>query len=264
MSSFLSHRRKAFRGGGAVTLPEPIHFFQLDNITTGLDDLGTGGTGSPWARLTNNGTTIDANADPSGAGDTVVFASSVDYINRSDVAWDGARDELTMTCWYKMSSINTSANYLVSWRGTDSTAGRLTQMQVQNSTQDYLGGAVFDDVNSELMFLNDQSINNVTSQWYFGAVTFKGGTGKIYRATQGTDTLDLHESETNAGLVDFTTNTMPFSLGVPSWSTGLSTSRHNGNLWSVGIWDEELSSEQLQAIYDQQEGGDLYGDFTWT
>ena len=253
-----------FAAAGAVTLPEPIHFFQLNNITTGLDDLGTGGTGSPWARLTNSGAATDTNADPSGAGDAVLLFASQDYINRSDVAWDGARDELTMTCWYNMSAINTAANYLVSWRGADGTAGRLTQMQVQNSTQDYLGGAMYDDVNSELMFLNDQSINNVTSQWYFGAVTFKGGVGKIYRATQGTDTLDLHESETNAGLVEFTANTMPFAIGASSWSTGTSTNRHNGNLWSVGIWDEELSVEQLQEIYDKQEVGDVYADFTWT
>ena len=248
---------------GAVTLPEPIHFFQLDNITTGLDDLGTGGTGSPWARLTNNGAATDTNADPSGAGDAVIFAT-VDYLDRSDVAWDGARDELTMTCWYKMSSISAQANYLVNWRGANGTAGRITQMQVQNSTQDYLGGAVFDEVNSQLMFLNDQSINNVTSQWYFGAVTFKGGVGKIYRATQGTDTIDLHESETNAGLVDFTTNTIPFAIGAQAWAKTNTDSKHNGNMWSIGIWDEELSAAQLQAIYDQQEAGDLYGDFTWT
>ena len=249
---------------GAVTLPEPIHFFQLDNFTTGLDDLGTGGTGSPWARLdrTVGTVSVDPNADPSGAGDVLLFTGSASFLNRSDVAWDGARDELTMTCWYNMSAINTSANYLVSWRGA--TTDRLTQMQVQNDTQDYLGGAVFDDVNSELMFLNDQSINNVTSQWYFGAVTFKGGVGKIYRATQGTDTLDLHESETNASLVDFTANTMPFAIGAQSWATGVTTAQHNGNLWSVGIWDEELSVAQLQEIYDKQEVGDVYADFTWT
>jgi hypothetical protein len=253
-----------YRYAAGVTLPEPIHFFQLDNITTGLDDLGTGGTGSPWARLTNNGASTETNADPSGAGDAVLFSSLVDYLDRSDVAWDGARDELTMTCWYKLDSINVVGNWFVSWRGTTGANGRLAQMQVQNDTQDYLGGAVFDDVNSQLMFLNNQSINNVTSQWYFGAVTFKGGVGKIYRATQGTDTLDLHEEETNAGLVEFTPNTMPFAIGAQSWAKTNGNARHDGNLWSVGIWDEELSAAQLQAIYDQQEAGDLYGDFTWT
>ena len=137
-------------------------------------------------------------------------------------------------------------------------------MQVENDINyDYLGGASFDDGGSVSMFLNDPDINNVTTQWYFGAITFKAGTGNIYRAIRGSS-LVLLETETNASLDAFSTTAQPFALGARAEAKGVTNAYHRGYLWGVGIWDEELSTDQLQAIYDQQTNGDTYADFTWT
>ena len=254
---------------GGVSLPRPIHFWDLDNTTTGVDDLGSGGTGSPWARLSQGGVAVNVttgSAAPGGVGECLDFVTGYyeyDDAGTTDIAWDGARDEMTMTCWYQIRFTSTAKNQLISWR-TLTTTARLAQMQVENSTDDYLGGAFFDDGGSVSMFLNDPDVNNTTDQWYFGAITFKAGTGNIYRVTQGTDTLVLLETETNASLDAFSTTAQPFALGARAETKTATSAYHRGYLWGVGIWDEELSTAQLQAIYDQQTNGDTYADFTWT
>ena len=56
---------------------------------------------------------------------------------------------------------------------------------------------------------------------------------------------------------------MSFAINASSWSKLDNSVRFEGNAWAFGLWDEELTADQVSALYNSGSGG-KYADFTWT
>ena len=253
--SIINPYRFAAAGSG---IPTPIHWWDLDNITTGLDDIGSK-AGTNDMTLTTGGTPFTDTGDaPDGTSNSVRFPSLSDYLETStEKAWDGTSGAISVSVWMKIESIGSTFAAIISWRDEAAANDRLLDFRVTNDAPDVGRFIVFDDGATE---------DNVSAV----ATTDSGaGAGWIHMVGvfDGTDTATIYinavseDTDTDASFESLeSTATMPFRIGNIAWDTASSSFRLGGNVNSFGLFDAALTQDDITALYNSGNGG-YYSDF---
>jgi len=268
MSSFLSHRRKAFRGG-ADPVSNPLHHWDLTTLATGTGCLDQGS--GAWGELTQPTNTPDEN--PSGAPDGTSTClnfvtrspSASDYLSSGDKVWDGGTDGFSCSVWVKLDAISTTANYILSWRGTTYTVDPyIFDMRIDNDGADYtaqgliveaLGG---DDSYRQAADTSPSSSPNVgTATWYHMVFTFDttDNEAKLYIGTTGTAPTLQGTNTASVGTISAleTTTAAPFNIGS-FVGTGSQGTSHNGDMYCMSIYDYALSTDDISFLWNSGDG----------
>ena len=246
--------------GGITT---PLHFWDLDDTGTGtgagLDDQGNHTTDMT---LQTNGAITTLTQAPDG-GDCIFFNSNGEWLDTSsDIAWDSASDDMSCSCWFQSTAAATTFNSLVTWRGGAPFGWHLLAV---NASPDYVTSTVWDDsatsggTASTKVVAEDTAETSSLNTWYHAVITFESSTGtlKLY-----IDNVLIDSSVT--GTVDaFNPNAIPFAIGALSSSKTNIAFQHRGYVWSTGIWDTVLTTDEISELYNSGSGG-KYADYTWT
>ena len=229
------------KGGG---VPAPLHWWDLDSLSTGIEDQGT----SPWNILEWRGSTPTINSVGPNGQTVINFTSNGHYLhyNRQgikDIAWDGVSDtEMSQSFWFRATVLpNHSARMLV-WR---SSGGQplITQSFIMNANPDYVISSYFD----ESLQSNNAYDTTETTQlntWYHLASTLKDGVCKLYLNNQ------LIATNTNPSFTTLSRGAVPFSLATASWDKGNSQFQYKGQMGMVGLWDTALSEDSISHLYN--------------
>ena len=240
--------------GGPI--PTPLHWWDLDDLGTGtgagLDDQGSG---TNDMTLTNFNSTVESGVAPDG-GDALLLDGANDYVyTTSDFTWDGDPTALSVSIWVQIDS-SSADNRMFSWR--DNSGDRLVELLRLNSNG-YIKAVVWDDADAGKVTSDDAGLALATGADFYHVVLtwLKGGTMEMY--VDGS--IVAGASTSTVGVSDLEdTNTMLFTIGY--YSPTRNTLEHNGNLWSCGVWDAELTADEVSTLYNSGTGG-KYADFTF-
>ena len=247
-----------FSAGGGSGIPTPTHWWDLDNITTGLDDIGSK-AGTNDMTLTTSGSPVTDTGDaPDGISNSVRFPLTADYLETSaEKAWDGTSGAMSVSVWTKIENIGTTFAAIISWRDASAANDRLLDFRVNNSAPDVGRFIVFDDGATE---------DNVSAV----ATTASGaGAGWVHMVGvfDGTDTATIYvnavseDTDTDASFESLeSTATMPFRIGNIAWGTATTSFNLRGNVNSFGLFDAALTQDDITALYNSGNGG-YYSDF---
>ena len=250
-----------FGGGGGPppsALPEPLHWWDLDDVDTnlidGLADLGNGTNDMSLTRLASP--TNETGVAPDG-GDACLFDGLGRLHATSDFTWDGDATQMSTQCWVYIDSVSTSNSYFMSWR--DLSGDRLFDV-LRRLSDTYIKTPVWDDTDSLTNNTDDAGLATSTGEWLHIVTTWaKNGDLKTY-----INGSIVSGATTSAGANDLEdTNTMSFAIGVTAQNTSSEANMYTGNAWAFGIWDEELTADQVSALYNGSSGG-KFADYTWT
>ena len=244
-----------FAAGAAATLPTPRHWWDLDDLGTGagagLDDQGSGND----MTLTNNAATVDPATAPDG-GDALAFNGTSSYLyTTSDFEWDGDPTAMSISIWVQTDASDDDGR-IFSWR--DNTGDRLVDL-LRRDSDGYIRAAVWDDADAAKVTSDDGGLALATgSSFYHVVLTWlKGGTMEMY--VDGS--IVAGASTSTVGVSDLEdANTMLFTLGA--FSPDRNTLRHDGKMWSCGVFDNELTAAEVSTLYNSGTGG-KYADYTF-
>ena len=248
--------RFAVAAGG---IPTPTHWWDLDNLTTGLDDIGSK-AGTNDMTLTTVGTPVTDTGDaPDGTSDSVRFPNVTDYLETSaEKAWDGTSGAMSVSVWTKIETIGSVFAAIISWRDEAAADDRLLDFRVNNSSPDVGRFIVFDDgATEDNVSALATTASGAGAGWVHMVGVFDGtDTATIYvnAVSEGTDTDASFESLES-------TATMPFRIGNVAFNpTPSTTFRLGGNVNSFGLFDAALTQDDITALYNSGAGG-YYSDF---
>jgi hypothetical protein len=236
-----------FASAGA-TLPAPLHWFDLDSLTGGLTDQGSG------TSTFNLGTTgTPTVASTSGAnGQAVIDLDNGDYLSSTTSGWDSATDLLSVSVWFQADSINTGVNSLVSWQ---SNSNQLTQTAIFNNSAPFFN---LRDSTSTRGQAYDGTNTVSTGTWYHMVGTYDGSDVKYYLdgvlQSGATETITLGA---------FGTANHPFNIGRKADTPTSATNQHIGKVGAVGIWDAGLTADQVSTLYGGGTTDGYYADYTF-
>jgi len=259
MSSFLSHRRKAFKGGaGGVTLP--THWWDLDDDGTWADQGEKAAAG--WDLSESGSVSTTTSTIGSGGSRTVLDMASTQYLEFDNagtktVAWDGDSDDISVACWINYDALGSTGAWLISWR--DNTDSRINQIFVwqDNDNADFW---VFDDGNVTPRVQAESAVEDALSSgtWYHLVGTFDASAGIAKLYLDGTEVA----TDTDATVDTLTSNASPFAIGTGAWSKGASNLGYDGKMHACGIWDVTLSADDVTTLYNSGDGGSYSEIFT--
>jgi len=254
-----------FAAAGAVTLPEPIHWWNLNNVVAvdsgdGLYDLGTKRVNSFWD-LTNVSCTTDATGGLN--SQSVVDMPSTGYLHRtSNKEWDGDNaGSISVSTWVEMDLMadgGTVARFFVAWRGTTYGVNPwIFDMELRHvaSNPNNIWFTNL-DVDDDFRRAIDSTTAPTTSVWYHIVGTYASGVSKIY-----VDGVLTATDNTGGAMGDFDTSLLPFALGTAPYDKG--TLGHDGRMGATGIWDVELSATEVSTLYGSGTTDGYYADYTF-
>ena len=250
MSSFLSHRRKAFTAAGGG-VPEPVHWYDLDSLTTGIQDQ-TAVTATAADLTAQSGVSIATDGFASGRDCVSLDGTATGYLSStSNTAWQSAwGNKMSVSCWAYMDSLSGVANFLVDW---GLSGARNMQMAFINTTTDYMSNAV---VGTGGQVATDDSADSQpsTGAWFHNAFTWDGSTFGSY--LNGVEVQSISSSVPTA----ISTAARTLWFGVPRGSTD-AIYRHTGDLAMVGMFNEDIGLSGVQHLYNSGNGR-LYSELT--
>jgi len=241
-------------GGGAppATLPEALHWWDLDSLTTGLLDLGSG----EWGHLqngtsTNPGVVLTTTDQPDGAGDCIDLTGGVGSLLRNMgegiIAWDGVGNDLTVAFWVKI-DVWGDANRLFDWSANQA---EIIRVRLATATSNHI---VYrqSDTDGDLISAFDLNQSASTATWYHVVCTYDSATSTnaLY-----VDNILLDET-TDVAMGNLETTAAAFSIGADASSVN----RMNGKVFSAQIFDAVLSEAERSTLYNSGNGG-TYADF---
>jgi len=237
-------------GTAAAGISEPLHWWDLNNVTAGqgLLDKGSGS----WSNLTNNGAITSAGTGPN--GQDVIDIPLTGYLDRSDVAWDGVGNSSSVSAWVKASTLGSSGGYVLSWRGANAAVVRLLNLAITNDTTDFARAGVYDD-NSLALLTGAIGTSPIDSLWRHMVFTFEGETISVY--VDG----ELKDSATNVAFTNIESGTAPFAIGAAGWAKDNASTDYQGLMMSPAIWDVALTQAEVDHLYNSGNGRQ-YGDLT--
>jgi len=198
---------------------------------------------------------VESGVAPDG-GDALLFDGSNDYVyTTSDFTWDGDPTAMSISMWAQINSSVEDAR-IFSWR--DNTGDRLVDL-LRRDSDGYIRAAVWDDAGAAKVTSDDAGLALATGANFYHVVLtwLKGSTMEMY--VNGS--IVAGASTSTVGVSDLEdTNTMLFTIGA--YSPLRSTLEHNGNLWSCGVWDAELTAAEVSTLYNSGTGG-KYADYTF-
>lgn len=226
-------------GGGTGLTTNLLHWWSLHDDGVWSDDVGG------WS-LSEGGTVTVSSSGGPGSKDAADFDRG-EYLHRSDVAWDGASDAMSLSLWWRSDSLGSSiGNWLFNWRSV----GAIFVNAFHRNSDNVIRVAIGDGTTSTSM--NGPAI--ALSEWHNFVLTSDGASDhKLY--VDGTE-----QATSTTTLSGITASALPFAFATTAWSKGLSDNSHDGRLWGCGIWDRQLSASDASALYNGGSGLD-YGDF---
>jgi hypothetical protein len=237
-----------FASGGAG-IPTPLHWWDLDSLTGGLTDQGSGT--STFNLSTTGSPTV---ASTSGAnGQAVIDLDNGDWLSATTSGWDSSTDLLSVSVWFQADSINSGVNSLVSWQSSNN---QLTQTAIFNNSAPFFN---LRDSTSTRGQAYDGTNTVSTATWYHMVGTYDGTAVKYY--------LDgvLQSGATEIiTLGSFGTANHPFNIGRTAYNTPAETTQHIGKVGAVGIWDAGLSADEVSTLYGGGTTDGYYADYNWT
>jgi hypothetical protein len=231
-----------FSAGAVDPVSNPLHWWDLDSLTTGLEDKGTGA----WADLTNSGCVVSSGTGAN-SQDVIEWNSIGDYLHMTtDQAWDGSStDEVSVSFWVEDSRASAGNPTLFSWR--KQTTDRFIYIDKFNSSPDYARPIIF-DASDSLLITGDADGDIDAVGWHHIVMTYDGTTNSVY--VDGT----LADADSGS-LGTFDTNALPFSIGTISWDKGATgTTAYTGKMANFGIYDYPLSTDDVSFLYNSGTG----------
>ena len=235
-----------FAAGGGV--PEPLHFWDLDDLSGGLTDQGNG---TNDMSLTNVSSTVDTGDAPD-SGDSILIAQNTQYLHTlTNFAWDGSGNEASWAAWFKCEAQSSTFNSILMWRDVSNSVPRIIHLDVKNDATDIPRTLIFDGNNpsNAIVGAGTSEASPTTPAWFHVVGVF-----------DGVDTVEIFVNGTSEGT---TTNnafgtldqgTTPFAIGTASWDKGEVTLHHDGNVWACGIWDKALQQSDIDELYNSGSG----------
>jgi len=231
-----------FSAAGGDPVSNPLHWWDLDSLTGGLDDQGSGA----WASLANVGCVVNSGGGQN-SQDCVEWDDVGDYLHMTtDQAWDGSStDEVSVSFWVGNTRVSAGNPTLFSWR--KQSGDRLIYIDKFNSSPDYARPIIF-DASDSLLITGDIDGDIGGTGWYHIVMTYDGTTNSVY--VDGT----LADSDSGS-LGTFDTNALPFALGTLSWDKGnTGTTAYTGKMANFGIYDYPLSADDVSYLYNSGAG----------
>lgn len=209
------------------------HWWKLDDDGVWADDVGS------WS-LSEGGGVIVSGVGP--AGEDVANFDDGEYLDRSNVAWDGAGDEISVAIWFKADVISGAhGNWLFSWRDATGADPRICQIYLETSSGKMAAGFFDSAGNAASMF---STTSPGTSGWNHAVITRDGDSDhRLY--LNGSN-----EASDTTALSGITGSSIPFAIGTSSWAKGNSDLSHDGKLWGCGVWDRALSAGDVTTLYN--------------
>ena len=242
-----------FSAGGGSGIPTPIHWWDLDSTAaSALNDQGSQPT-NDMTLTASVAVLIDSGVAPDG-GDAVIIGDSGQYFDTaSDYAWDGDATKFSASVWFYQDSESTGDSRIMAWR--KSTGDRIYLMTRRNS-DDYIKTPIWDDTDSLVNNTNDAGLATATTNWWHVVTTWaKNGDLKTY-----INGSLVSGATTSAGSNDLEdTQTVPFAIGAESFNKTDANSRLLGNVWASGLWDVELTADEVSTLYNGG-SGNKYAD----
>jgi hypothetical protein len=257
MSSFLSHRRKAFRGGATDPVADPLHYWDLNSLSTsgGLEDKGSG---SNDMTLQQTGVAVTTSGAPDGTNCLNLTSGDV-MDTSSNFAWDGSSlTTFSISYWVRVASFASSSSTFLSWRG-GAGQNRLFTCFARNSDKAN-AVQIWDDTQtggSTTESSNDPNTDLTVATWHHILATGNlDGDLKTY--LDGSLVTSATVDASSLGDLEDTA-TLPFAIGSASQNKTSTVTQHQGRVWAFGIWDVELDADDATHLYNSGNGR-LYAD----
>ena len=237
----------------------PNHYWDLSDTGTYADSGKLASAGwdlseysSVNSSVQNIGTSTKTVLDTTNGG-------LLEYKNGTNVSvgWDSESKEISMACWFYCTTIQSTGNWLISWRGNNSD-NRIAQIFVrQDSGLQIFRGALF-DAQGNVVNTPQSGTSIALNTWYHGAMTWDKTTMRTY--ING----ELFGTGTNASVDGLGTNAVgcEFAIGGASWQKTGGDKYHAGYTFGAGVWDVALTENQIKALYNDGNALD-YSETTW-
>ena len=234
--------------GDAGGIALPLHWYDLDNITTGLTDLGEGTTYSMGA--------FGSVANSSGTGmnsQDVIDVPLGSYLDSGTRQWDGSGVDVTVAIWANYDALDRSGGSLVEWRSTLSP--NILGMGAFPATTDYVFAQLWDDGQDQVNTFGDDTASVTTGTWAHYAFTWDGTTMRMYK--NGTETATATNASVGSPLEQ---SACLMRIGKRATNTN---TEFDGKLTMCGIWDTALTADEISTSLYNGGNGNFYSDI-WT
>jgi hypothetical protein len=170
---------------------------------------------------------------------------------------DGTSDNpFSISLGYEIDSKTGNNNWILDKRGTkvppSSGSNREYQIQYSN-TNNELQFTLFDDSTGGTLRVRGGSLSTTTA--YHVVFTYDGSSTasglKIY-----VDGVSQSLTDDSSGSYTAMENLLSeITIGGIGWASGTNANEHDGAIDGLGIWNKELSQEEVDAIYAEQSAG---------
>jgi len=234
-------------GAGGTSIPAPLHYWDLDDLSGGITDQGTGNWG---ALSTSVGLpSVSSGTAPDGTSDCLDFTPTDDLFV-SAKPWDGAQDNMTISAWVNADSVSGTRNLIVSWNG--GTPDYITGLQIRNAATDHWIYSLYESPTYYSVSDSAESWGT-TGNWYHIVGTYDGTDLRIYRGTAASAPSNDLVATLNAPSLVFPSGNADFAIGRNSLDTSIAQA-HDGKIFAIGIWDVALTTSQIDELWNNGDG----------
>ncbi len=160
-------------------------------------------------------------------------AASSDFVEVGDVpALDIAGDEVTVSAWVRLESINGEQKVLAKWSDA---AGAFQYLMTVIAADNIL--FVINNGAGNVSATGTTSI--VAGQWFHCAGTYDGSDVRVY--------LNGIEEDSTSGSGNMVSSTVPVTIGAGSGGSG-TENPFDGEIGHCAIWDAALSAGEIASL----------------
>ena len=237
------YRFSAAAGG----IPAPLHYWDLNDLSGGITDQGTGN----WGALTSvvNAPAVSTGTAPDGTNDCLDFTPTDDLTILAK-PWDGAQDNMTISAWVNADSISSLRNLIVNWNS--GTPDYIAGLQIRNDATDHWIYGLYESP-TFYSALDTAESYGTAGNWYHVVGTYDGTDLKIYRGTAGSAPSNDLVATQNAPSLVIPAGNAVFSIGRNATSAS-TTQAHDGKIFAVGIWDVALTPSEIDQLWNNGDG----------
>jgi len=232
MSSFLSHRRKAFRGDGIKE--GLVAWYDLEEASGTRSDAHTNGLD-----LTENGTIGSTTGQVGDAADKA--SAGTDSLYHADDSLLDITGDLTLAGWVKYDAKTRIFPIIGKSNGTGNQRSYLLYKQTDSNKMRFL---VSDDGTSAGNTIIESSSTFGTGAWYFVVGVLSAG-----------GTMELFVNNSSEGTATAPSAIYSSTSRLELWNiNGGTATTESGNLDSVAIWNRALSTDEITTLYNSGSG----------
>lgn len=232
-----------YRFADLGSVPEPVHWYDLDNLTTGIQDQ-TAVTATAVDLSAGAAVSITTDGFAPGHDCVSLDGTSTSFLQSSQTAWQsGWGNKMSAGCWAYMDSVSSIANFMLDWATSGS---QNMQIAFINAATDFMQNAVIGTGGFVAADANADSQPS-TGAWFHTAFTWDGSTFRSF--LNGVKVQEKSSSVPTA----ISTSSRFIWLGMYSNSAS-STYKHVGDLAMVGIWSEDIGVDGVNHLYNSGNG----------